>query len=182
MLATLTIRWVCSETARVAGTSVLLWEHRQTWPCNGWFSCSSHLCWQQKIMISPIPTIMENPREEVRSAPSSTPKTRFYCAPFAELLCNFMACRIQQLYQRSLMSTLGPKSTSWIVVKQSSVWGWRAAKLVGAGKAPRKSLYCSSMELQIQGVHLSLYNVRVPCPHHRGDGCWCPTKTQGAMS
>lgn len=45
-----------------------------------------------------------------------------------------MACRIQQLYQDSLMSTLGPKSTSWVVARQRSVWGWRAAKLGLLGK------------------------------------------------
>lgn len=84
-------------------------------------------------------TTMENPRKEVSSAPSSAPKRRFYCAPFAELLCNFMARRIQQLYQRGLTSTPGPKSTSWVVVRQSSVWGWRAAKFGVLGK-PLQSL------------------------------------------
>lgn len=129
VLAPLTIRRVRTEVAEVAETSILPWEHRQIWPCNGCFSCSSHFCWQHKIVVNPMATIMENPGKEVRSAPSSAPKRRFYCAPATELLGTFMACRIQHLYQRGLMSTPGPKSTSWVVVRRSSVWGWTAAKL-----------------------------------------------------
>lgn len=139
VLAPLAIRRVCSEAASTAETSILPWEHRQTWPCNGCFSCSSHLCWQHRIVINPISTTLENPRKEVSSAPSSAPKRRFYCAPFAELLGNFVARRIQQLYQRGVTPTSGPKSTSWAVVRQSSVWGWRAEKL-GVVAKPLQSL------------------------------------------
>lgn len=71
VLAPLIIRWACCEAMSGAETSVLPWEHKQTWPCDGHFSWSSHVCWQHRGRKSQTPMSTENPRKQVRSAHSS---------------------------------------------------------------------------------------------------------------
>lgn len=87
VLAPLTIRGVCCEAASGTEISVLPWEHKQTWPCNGHFSCSSHLCWQYQRGKSSTPTPPENLRKQVGSAHSCPHKLRFLWSPATGLLC-----------------------------------------------------------------------------------------------
>lgn len=88
------------------------------------------------------------------------PQEKVLLSSFCRAAVQLMARRIQQLYQRRLMSTLGPKSTSWVVVRQSSVRGWRAPKLGVLGKCLQSVVIlhgagnarCPSVLAQCQGA------------------------------